>query len=199
MDFDFSVFKFPSEIDNIIEKCNNKNLRFNVDLEYIFKNSNTIRGHFFINDKQINIFVKKSLTSEEMKETIIHELLHLDLRLKGYCDLFAYENDLLAMNLLKQLKSLTEHFIIFPILEELGFNSSLSEKEVAESSYNRLKTANDFGNPEEEKYHLMYCQWVVVYARIIMFCKEINIKNKVKNLFIQNKFESAKIIGDDLV
>ena len=93
MGFDFTTFKLPEEILSIIKECTEKReLNFNLNLEHRFSYSNTIRGHVDIKGKNIIINIKDSLTFKEKRETIIHELLHLDLRLKGYCTFFPSGN-----------------------------------------------------------------------------------------------------------
>ena len=138
------------------------------------------------------IVIRKGLSSAQRFQAICHEMLHLDLTLKGYPSLQPLSNDHNAKNLAAHLESLLQHRLIMPIEQrEFLYDPYVIERNVAESLCRQFIQLTDFGSPTDPLWQFLYSCWAVSYARVTILAVDSTAFRKLSEFFKKPEMKPA--------
>lgn len=156
-------------------------------------------GGIFIHNCVVTIQLKNDLSQQEEFETLCHEMLHLELSLRGYPNLEGLENDENATTLIAHLESLLQHLLIMPIEKaEFGYDPYASEVNVAKSAYDFLSSNTNFGPPDDPLWQFVYSSWGIAYARCKILATHPQLISQLDTLFQTPGFTAAANIATSL-
>jgi hypothetical protein len=158
------------------------------------------RGGLFLENCIATIKIRKDLSATQRFETICHEMLHLELSLRGYPMLEVnLVNDKNACDLTAHLESLLQHILIMPVEQtEFGYDPYVVELGVAQSVHDSIVQTPYFGSLENPDWQFLYSGFGVAYARIFVLAQSSPIIPALTNFFNKPEMSLSLQIGSSI-
>jgi hypothetical protein len=193
---------FPNRIRHIESEYRKKSGR---EIDFVkvddMPDAGNAVGGLFLQNCAARIKIRKALSAPERFQTICHEMLHLELLLRGYPLLEPLSNDDNAKNLVAHLESLLQHRLIMPIEEsEFRYDPYTIERNVAESLYRGFVQLSNFGLPTDTLWQFLYSAWGVAFARVATFAgkSKSNVLPQLEEFFKKPEMKIPQTIARDL-
>jgi hypothetical protein len=192
---------YPERINRIAieyEQMTNSSIEF-VELDNIPYGGNA-PGRLTLSDCKARVEYRSDLNEHEMFKTICHEMLHLELSLRGYPLLEYMVTDSNARDLVAHLESVLQHSIIMPIeATEFGYNPYQIENKVSEKIWQAISSTPIYGDKDDILWKFIYSLFGVGYCRVMVLADDGEIKERISHLFTKPELELSVAIGNSLL